>query len=89
MLALSIYTPAQLDAKARGETVNPVGRGTPQKNHELFWTGSFNQGGVYRVALENKSNAVFTYRLDISGAGVKSAAPIMTPTPQPISDIVV
>jgi hypothetical protein len=53
----------------------------------LFWTGSFNQGGVYRVILENKSNAVYTYRMEISGEGVKSAAPIMTPASQPTSDI--
>lgn len=84
---LSIYTPAQLDARARGENPNPVGRGAPQRNHELFWTGSFNQGGVYRVILENKSNAVYTYHLDIGGGAVKSAAPMMTPTPQPTSDV--
>ena len=84
---LSLYTPAQLEANARGEIVNPVGRGAPQKNHELFWTGSFNQGGVYRAVLENKSNSAYSYRLDISGGGVKSAAPIMTPTPQPLSQV--
>lgn len=86
-VSLSIYTPAQLDAIARGEKPNPVGRGAAQKNHELFWTGSFSQGGVYRAVLENKSNAVYAYRIDMSGAGVKSAAPLMTPTPQPTSDI--
>lgn len=86
-VTLSIYTPAQLDANARGEIVNPVGRGAPQKNHELFWTGSFNQGGIYRVVLENKSNSVYSYHIDISGDGVKSAAPIMTPAPQPTAEI--
>jgi len=80
---LSIYTPAQLDAIFRGETVNPIGRGTPQKNHDLYWQGAFNQGGVYRIVLENKSGATYSYRLDIGGDAIKGAAPIGAPTPAP------
>lgn len=86
---LSIYTPAQLDAISRGETVNPIGRGTPQKNYALYWQGAFNQGGVYRVVIENKSGATFSYRLDISGDAVKGAAPVGTPTPPPTPFIAV
>lgn len=86
---LSIFTPAQLDAIFRGDNVNPIGRGTPQKNYALYWQGSFNQGGVYRVVLENKSGATYTYRLDISGDAIKGAAPVGTATPAPTPFIAV
>jgi hypothetical protein len=77
--AVLIYTPQQVDAMARGEKPEPIGRGTPSKEHNLFWSGSFKIGGIYRVVIENRSIWAIQYRLDISGEGVSAVAKIEAP----------
>ena len=72
-VTLSIYTPAQLEAVRRGETVTPIGRGMPSRDHSLFWAGGFKVPGVYHAFVENRSAAPITYRMDISGDGVSGA----------------
>lgn len=65
-VAVWIYTPAQIEAMRRGETLTPIGRGTPNREHDLLWAGGFRVPGVYRVVVENQSAWTVLYRLDIS-----------------------
>jgi hypothetical protein len=81
-VALSIYTPAQLIAISRGETPQPIGRGTPSKEYESVWTGNFRESGIYRIVIENRAIFPIQYRLDVSGSAVSSIAQIGVTIPQ-------
>jgi hypothetical protein len=89
-LSLSIYTPSQAETLRRGGTVDPVGRGTPSRDHNLFWAGAFRVPGVYHVFVASRGNAPIPYVLDISGDGVSGAAPIVpvVATPPPANRVV-
>jgi hypothetical protein len=76
-ITLAVYTPAQIEAMRRGETVTPVGRGTPSRDHDLFWAGGFRVPGVYHVFVENRSAAPILYRLGIGGDGVSGTAQVV------------
>ncbi len=73
-ISLYVYTPAQMQAAARGEPLIAVGKGTPNNRHEAFWAGGFNTAGVYYVAVENASPGVILYRLTITGQSVRGVA---------------
>lgn len=88
-VALSIYTPAQLEAVRRGEVVTPIGRGMPSRDHSLFWAGGFKVPGVYHAFVENRSAAPITYRIDISGDGVSGAAQVYAVSAPMASGVVV
>jgi hypothetical protein len=89
-LTLSIYTPSQAETLRRGGTVDPVGRGTPSRDHDLFWAGGFRAPGVYHVFVGSRANAPILYQLDITGDGVSGAGPVVAvvPTPLPANRVV-
>ncbi len=77
-LTLSVYTPEQYQALQRGELVNPVGRGTAGRDHDLYWAGSFKSRGVYHAIVESRASTPVLYRLAITGQSVGGAAQIVT-----------
>ena len=70
--AFSVWTPEQLRQLAAGEEVEPVGLGSvdPHTGCCLIWSGSFDGGGTYQVALEGVGNGTAYYQLEITGDGV-------------------
>ncbi len=86
-VSMWIYTPEQLDAMRRGEQPAPVGRGTPNKGHSLFWAGGFKISGVFRVVVENAGSAPVLYHLDITGDGVNGVSQIMPAAPPPTAAV--
>ncbi len=89
-LTLSIYTPSQVESLRRGGAVDPVGRGTPSRDHDLFWAGGFRVPGVYHVFVESRATVPILFRLDISGDGVSGAGPVVpvAATPPPPNRVV-
>ncbi len=89
-LTLSVYTPDQAETLRRGGTVDPIGRGTPSRDHDLFWAGGFRAPGVYHVIVASRATAPIVYRLDITGDGVTGAAPVaaVAPTALPANRVV-
>lgn len=75
-VVMSVYNPAQVAQLQRGEQPQPIGRGSPSRDYELFWQGSPREGGTYRVVIENRNNFAINFRLDVSGEGVTSVAQI-------------
>ncbi len=86
-LELGVYTPAQVDALRRGETVTPVGRGMPSKEHALFWAGGFRVPGVYHAIVTNRSANALTFRIDIGGDSVSGAAQVYAVATPPANTI--
>ncbi|MBI4791019.1 MAG: hypothetical protein HY782_28650 [Chloroflexi bacterium] len=87
-VTLSIYTPEQIEAVRRGETVTPVGRGMPNKDHNFFWAGGFRILGVYHAVVENRSKSPISYRIEIGGEAVSAVALVTTvanPSPSGIT----
>ena len=70
--AFSVWTPEQLRQLAAGEEVEPVGRGSvdPFTGCCLIWSGNFDQGGTYQVALAGVGSGTAYYQLEITGDGV-------------------
>ena len=85
-LGLWIYTPSQIAAMGRGEQPQPIGRGTPSKEADLFWSGTLREGGTYRVVVENRNGFPIQYRLDVSGEAVSSVAQLNVSVPQASSN---
>ncbi len=86
-VSLTIFTPEQIQAQSRGQAVTPIGRGMPSREHDLYWAGAFRSFGVYHVYVENRSAAPISYRVQIAGDGVSSAAlvaSVSTPVPSNI-----
>ncbi len=82
-LTLSVYTPDQMQSLKRGDAVNPVGRGTPSREHSLSWLGSFRLRGEYHVIVENRGSVAVQFHLEITGGAVSFATtvPPVVPTP--------
>ncbi len=74
--AFSIWTPQQVEAWARGEAVQPVGRGSFNEYGpgSLNWSGNFNMPGAYYVVVENKGVDTSYYAMHLAGNGVTIAA---------------
>ncbi|MEW5718225.1 MAG: hypothetical protein AB1817_06355 [Chloroflexota bacterium] len=88
-LQFAIYTPTQATDWLRDQTTAPVGRGTPYRNtssgeitHDLYWSGAFNSGGRYFVAVTNNTASAISFRLTVTGDTV-TLYPAITPTPTP------
>lgn len=80
-VVLSIYTPEQTQTRSRGESVNPIGRGTLGRDQSLSWAGGFRIPGVFHAIVENRALGPVLYRLNISGDAVSGAAPVALPVP--------
>lgn len=86
-ISVLIFTPAQVEELHRGGKPTPVGRGTPNRNHTLYWSGGFKIRGVYRVFVENNSQGPVLYRLDITGSAVNGAAQVLPVNLPPLSGV--
>ncbi|MBI1297282.1 hypothetical protein GC175_20215 [bacterium] len=64
-VSFAVWTPAQWAEHSRGEDVDPVGRGSAEKDSVLTWSGSFNQAGEYVVTVEATGAATGFYALTI------------------------
>ncbi len=82
-LRLEIYTPEQIDAWARGESLKAIGVGSKQPAHTLGWSGVFNQAGTYYAVVYNDSGAPIEVRVRVEGDAVTAAPPAPTPTRRP------
>jgi hypothetical protein len=56
--SFSVWTPEQLRRLGQGEDIDPVGRGNSSDNTpgDLFWAGSFDEGGTYHVRVDHSGN---------------------------------
>jgi hypothetical protein len=72
----AIWTPEEVDAWARGQAVEPIGRGSPNPfvANQLLWSGNFNMAGEYFVVVQSTGPGVGYYALNIAGSGVSVAA---------------
>jgi len=70
-VSFSVWTQADVQDWTQGNAPDPVGRGSVSDLYagDLTWTGSFNEAGVYYVAVES-NGPMANYRLQISGNGV-------------------
>ena len=68
-VAFSVWSEGQVAAWGQGEEIEPVGRGTENKNEsgDLFWAGSFGSPGRYFVVVENQGTEPGRFMLNISG----------------------
>jgi hypothetical protein len=68
-MAFSVWSEGQVAAWGQGEEIEPVGRGTENKNEsgDLFWAGSFGSPGRYYVVVENQGTEPGRFVLSISG----------------------
>jgi hypothetical protein len=64
-VSFAVWTPAQWAEHNRGEDVDPVGRGSAEKEDVLTWSGSFNQAGEYVVTVEAAGAKTGYYALTI------------------------
>jgi hypothetical protein len=71
-LAFGVWTPDQITQMEAGRSVDPIGRGSPNKYvpADLFWTGNFNIAATYYVQVENDGTAPITFTLQVTGSGV-------------------
>lgn len=84
-LQLALYTPAEMDAWARGEELKPVGVGSPQPTHTLGWSGIFNEAGRYFAVVYNDTGAPVQVKVVVTGDAVTtSVAPTPTRIPDPL-----
>jgi hypothetical protein len=70
-LAFGVWTPGEIQQMAAGQTVDPIGRGSPNPDvpADLFWTGNFNQAGTYYVMVQNNSTSAIGFTLAVTGSG--------------------
>ena len=88
-LQFAIYTPVQATDWLRDQTTAPIGRGTPYRDtssgnitRDLYWSGAFNTGGRYFVALTNYASFAIPFRMTVTGDTVTLyPVPTLTPTP--------
>ena len=73
--AFSVWTQSQIEAWARGDDVEPIGRGADETyvDGDLSWVGSFNIADTYYIRVEQTGGAISNYVLEVSG--VKSPIP--------------
>jgi hypothetical protein len=64
-VSFAVWTPAQWAEHSRGEDIDPVGRGSAEKEDVLTWSGSFNQAGEYVVTVEATGATTGFYALTI------------------------
>jgi hypothetical protein len=71
-MAFSVWTEDQVRAWARGEEIDPLGRGTENENEagDLFWAGSLGNPGRYYVVVEHQGPEPGSFRLSIGGEDV-------------------
>lgn len=67
--AFWVLTPEQFKRWQQGEAIEAVGAGTEPAlfYHDLYWTGSFVQSGIYYVLVESNGQGVSNYKLTIRG----------------------
>jgi hypothetical protein len=72
-LALGVWTPARIAQMEAGQSVKPIGYGSPNKDvpaADLFWAGNFDIAAPYYVQVENNSSNSIAYSLSVTGSGV-------------------
>ena len=79
-LSLSLFTPQQIAAIARGEAQTPIGQGAVYRDG-LRWSGSFPVGEMYHVVVVNKSTAPISFKIEVTGSGVGSLAKVESEMP--------
>lgn len=82
-LRLEIYTPEQIAAWGRGESLKSIGSGSPQPGHTLGWSGVFNQAGTYYAVAYNDTGAPVEVRVRVEGDSVTTGPPPPTATRRP------
>lgn len=87
LVNLLVYTPGQIELMQKGQEVDPVGRGTKGRGHDLYWAGKFNSFGAYKVVVENRSPGPITYRLEITGESVSGVGQVVPATPPASSNL--
>ena len=79
-LVLSIYTPEQVAAMARGENPVAIGQGSVYRDG-LRWLGSFRVGGMYHFFVQNKGTAPISFKVELTGSGVGAIAKVESDLP--------
>lgn len=88
-IQFAVYTPEQGRDWLRDPSIAPVGRGGPYRDtstgniaRDLYWSGAFNTGGRYFVAVANSTANPISFHLTVSGDTV-ALYPAPTPTATP------
>jgi hypothetical protein len=68
----SVWTPANVQQRAQGATVTPIGQGAANNafGGDLVWTGNFNVPGTYYIVVDQAGSTPGYYALTVSGSGV-------------------
>lgn len=63
-----VWTPEQVSCWAKGEAVDPIGRGTYNQyvDGDLSWSGSFAQSGIYYIVVQNQGADLAHFALTLS-----------------------
>jgi hypothetical protein len=66
----AVWTPANLQTMASGQSVTPVGVGSasPNNSNDLVWSGSFNTAGTYYVVVTHSGPGGYNLHITESGA---------------------
>jgi hypothetical protein len=79
----SVWTPANVQQRAQGGTVTPVGQGATNDlfGGDLVWTGNFDLPGTYYVVVDQAGSTPGNYALTVSGSGVSFPQPKQVKAP--------
>ena len=79
----SVWTPANVQQRAQGGTVTPIGQGAANDlfGGDLVWTGNFNLPGAYYVVVDQAGSTPGNYALTVSGSGVSFPQPKQVKAP--------
>jgi hypothetical protein len=79
----SVWTPANVQQRAQGATVTPIGQGAANNmfGGDLVWTGNFNVPGAYYVVVDQAGSVPGHYALTVSGSGVSFPQPKQVKAP--------
>jgi len=88
-IQFTVYTPTQGTDWLRDQSIAPIGRGSPYRDtstgnisRDLYWSGAFNTGGRYFIAISNTTSNPISFRLSVTGDTIQ-LYPAPTPTPSP------
>jgi hypothetical protein len=73
--AFAVWTPTNLRSWQAGNAENPIGRGSVNsgRNNDLFWSGNFNEPGIYYVVVDHAGSiSPSYYGLTVTGSGVSA-----------------
>lgn len=84
-LHVDIYTPFRYAQWVKGEPIEPIGRGTPNKidGTDLLWAGRFVDPATYYIHVSNITQEPLYYEIELTGKGAGPLALMGAEQPKP------